>query len=340
MPTNPDRLTGLDSSFLHLEDGATHMHVAGAAIFEGRAPAYDELIEHILSRLHLVPRYRQRLAFVPFGQGRPVWVDDPHFNVAFHVRHTALPSPGGDEQLKRLCGRIFSQALDRSRPMWELWLVEGLSDDRFALLSKTHHALVDGISGVDIVTVLFDTSPEPAGSRPSVSGCRGRCRPMPSCWPTRCWNERPRRPRSRAASAPRSGARARSRPSSAAPLRPGRGCAGGTAHRPAEPAQRPDRTAPQVHLGARRSAAVQDRQERARRHRQRRRAGGGRRALGRYLRRHDEPIDDTVLRAMVPVSVRADVERGALGNRVAAMWAALPIGETDPITRLQRSAPR
>ena len=177
MPTNPDRLTGLDSSFLHLEDGATHMHVAGAAILEGRAPAYDELIEHILSRLHLVPRYRQRLAFVPFGQGRPVWVDDPHFNVAFHVRHTALPSPGGDEQLKRLCGRIFSQALDRSRPLWELWLVEGLADDRFALLSKTHHALVDGISGVDIATVLFDTSPEPAGIAPE----RERApRPLPT----------------------------------------------------------------------------------------------------------------------------------------------------------------
>src|ERR1700743_3117985 len=125
MPTNPDRLTGLDSSFLHLEGGATHMHVAGTAILEGRAPAYDELIEHIVSRLHLVPRYRQRVAFLPVGHGRPVGVDAPHFNGAFHVRHTALPSPGGDEQLKRLCGRIFSQALDRSRPLWELWVRGG-----------------------------------------------------------------------------------------------------------------------------------------------------------------------------------------------------------------------
>src|SRR6202161_634585 len=172
---NPDRLTGLDSSFLHLERDAAHMHVAGCAVFEGEAPAYDELVERIISRLHLVPRYRQRLAFVPFGQGRPVWVDDPHFNVAFHVRHTALPSPGGDEQLKRLCGRVFSQALDRSRPLWELWLVEGLADDRFALLSKTHHALVDGISGVDIVTVLLDASPEP----------------MPVAPPDREWVPRP-----------------------------------------------------------------------------------------------------------------------------------------------------
>jgi diacylglycerol O-acyltransferase / wax synthase len=158
---NPDRLTGLDSSFLHLERDSAHMHVAGCMVFEGEAPSYDELVEQISSRLHLVPRYRQRLAFVPFNQGRPVWVDDPHFNIAFHVRHTALPGPGGETQLKRLAGRVFSQALDRSRPLWEIWLVEGLSEDRFALLSKTHHALVDGVSGVDIATVLFDTSPDP-----------------------------------------------------------------------------------------------------------------------------------------------------------------------------------
>src|SRR6266581_3064853 len=154
---NPDRLSALDSTFLHLEDHSTaHMHVASVMVFEGTAPTPQELVDHVLSRLHLVPRYRQRLAFVPFNQGRPVWVDDPHFNVRFHVRHTALPHPGGEEQLRRLAGRVFSQALDRSRPLWELWLVEGLSDDRFAVLSKTHHALVDGVSGVDIITVLFD----------------------------------------------------------------------------------------------------------------------------------------------------------------------------------------
>src|ERR1700757_2995381 len=163
---NRDRLTGLDASFLHLEHDSAHMHVAGVTVFEGSAPRYQDLVEQITLRLHLVPRYRQRLAFVPLNQGRPVWVDDPHFNVSFHVRHTALPSPGGDEQLKRLAGRVFSQALDRSRPLWEIWLVEGLADDRFALLSKTHHALVDGISGVDIATVLFDTSPEPTGIAP------------------------------------------------------------------------------------------------------------------------------------------------------------------------------
>ena len=158
---NADRLTGLDSSFLHLERDAAHMHVAGCMVFDGGAPTYDELVEQIVARLHLVPRYRQRLAFVPMNQGRPVWVDDPHFNPRFHVRHTALPRPGAEEQLKRLSGRVFSQALDRSRPLWEIWLVEGVSEGRFALLSKTHHALVDGVSGVDIATVLFDTSPDP-----------------------------------------------------------------------------------------------------------------------------------------------------------------------------------
>ena len=134
---NPDRLTGLDSSFLHLERDAAHMHVAGCMVFEGKAPSYPELVDQIGLRLHLVPRYRQRLAFVPFNQGRPVWVDDPHFNLTYHVRHTALPRPGAEADLKRLAGRIFSQALDRNRPLWELWLVEGLQGDRCALISKT-----------------------------------------------------------------------------------------------------------------------------------------------------------------------------------------------------------
>ncbi len=337
MSTNPDRLTGLDSSFLHLEDGATHMHVAGTAILSGRAPTYDELIEHILSRLPLVPRYRQRLAFVPLGQGRPVWVDDPHFNVAFHVRHTALPGPGGDEQLKRLCGRIFSQALDRSRPMWELWLVEGLADDRFALLSKTHHALVDGISGVDIATVLFDASPEPVGAKPEGERLP---RPLPTDAQLLADALRER------ATAPAEIAR-----SVRAALRGPRQVAtklGGAVSGLGAIARAGLHTAPpsplNVRIGPHRrftwvrgdlqqfkavknalGGTVNDVVLAA--------VAGG---LGRYLRYRDEPVDDTVLRAMVPVSVRADVERGALGNRVAAMWAGLPIGEPDPVTRLHR----
>src|SRR4051812_15660926 len=163
---NRDRLTALDASFLHLEDGGAHMHVAAVMIFDGTPPAHDELVEAIEARLHVVPRYRQRLAFVPLGQGRPRWIDDPHFNAGYHIRHTALPAPGGDDELKRLAARVFGQRLDRNKPLWEIWLVEGLSGGRFGLLSKTHHALVDGVSGVDIVSVLFDAAREPAPPAP------------------------------------------------------------------------------------------------------------------------------------------------------------------------------
>src|SRR5918996_1027268 len=156
-----DRLTGLDSSFLHLEDGPAHMHVASTLLFEGPAPEYEEFRDHIASRLHLVPRFRQKLRFVPYGQGRPVWVDDPQFNLNYHVRHTALPEPGSEQQLRTLAARVFSQRLDRTKPVWELWLVDGLSRGRFAIVGKSHHCLVDGVSGMDITTVLFDTQPEP-----------------------------------------------------------------------------------------------------------------------------------------------------------------------------------
>ena len=167
---NPDRLSALDAAFLHLEDHSTaHMHVASVMVFEGTAPTPQELVAHVLSRLHLVPRYRQRLAYVPFDQGRPVWADDPHFNPRYHIRHTALPRPADEKALKQLAGRLFSQRLDRSKPLWEIWLVDRLAGGRFALIAKTHHALVDGISGVDITTVLFDTAPEPAPTpRPPV----------------------------------------------------------------------------------------------------------------------------------------------------------------------------
>src|SRR5215208_3507456 len=165
-----DRLTGLDASSL--------MHVAGVMIFEGDPPPYEDLLEAIDHRLGLVPRYRQRLAFVPFSQGRPKWVDDPHLNLRYHVRATALPAPGSEDQLKELAGRVFSQQLDRDKPPWEIWLVDGLEGDRFAMLSKTHHALVDGVSGVDIMSVLFDTSREPAA--PADTGERWLPRPVPS----------------------------------------------------------------------------------------------------------------------------------------------------------------
>ena len=333
---NPDRLTGLDSSFLHLEQDAAHMHVAGCAIFEGEPPTHAELVEAIDSRLHLVPRYRQRLAFVPFGQGRPVWIDDPHLNLAFHVRHTALPAPGAEEQLMRMTGRVFSQALDRSRPLWEIWLVEGLSGGRFALLSKTHHALVDGISGVDIMTVLFDTSPDP----------------MPVAPPDQPWVPKPipssaqlladaLRERATVPAEMLRGVRAAVRGPRTVAGRAVRsaGALGELALTGLRPAPAtllnvpigPHRRFTWVRGDLDQFKAVKN-------------ALGGTvndvvlaavaGALGRFLRLHGEATDGLELRAMIPVSVRADVERGALGNRVAAMWAPLPVGVTDPDDRL------
>src|SRR3712207_1510439 len=120
-----DRLTGLDASFLHIESDSAHMHVAGVMLFEGSPPDHDELVEALERKMHLVPRYRQKLAFVPLGQGRPRWVDDPYFNLGYHVRVTALPAPGSEEQLRNLAGRVFSQQLDRDKPLWEMWIVEG-----------------------------------------------------------------------------------------------------------------------------------------------------------------------------------------------------------------------
>ena len=170
----------MDASFLHLEDASAHMHVASVMVFEGDPPPYEDLLESIEGRLHLVPRYRQRLAFVPLGQGRPRWVDDPHLNLRYHVRATALPAPGTEDQLRALASRVFAQQLDRDKPLWEIYLVEGLDDGRFALLSKTHHALVDGVSGVDIFTVLFDTSARAGGAAGPRPALAARPRPLRS----------------------------------------------------------------------------------------------------------------------------------------------------------------
>src|SRR3954468_15004009 len=175
-----DRLTGLDASFLHLEDASSHMHVAGVMIFEGDPPPYQELLEAIDRRLGLVPRYRQRLAFVPLNQGRPKWVDDPHLNLRSRGRPPPLPAPASEEQLRALAGRAFSQPLDRDKPLWEIWLVDGLEGDRFALLSKTHHALVDGVSGIDIVSVLFDAEPNPEQPAREDGAKRWLAKPAPS----------------------------------------------------------------------------------------------------------------------------------------------------------------
>ena len=156
-----ERLSVLDAEFLHVEDGVAHMHIAGLSIFEGPCPELAELTEAMATKLHLIPRYRQRIRTVPFELGRPIWVDDPHFDLEYHVRHTALPAPGDDRALRELMAWLMSEELDRDRPLWEIWLVEGMADDRWALVSKVHHCMVDGVSGADLLSVVLDVEPQP-----------------------------------------------------------------------------------------------------------------------------------------------------------------------------------
>ena len=334
---NPDRLTGLDASFLALEKSGAHMHVGSVLVFDGEAPPYEDLLDQISARLHQVPRYRQRLAYPPLSQARPVWVDDPHFNVGYHVRHTALPAPAGEEQLRKLAGRVFSQQLDRSKPLWEIWLVDRVGDDRFAIICKTHHALVDGISGVDIMTVLFDLEPEPPEREP---GPAWYPRPEPSG--SSLFGDALRE---RAGAPVRRGTRRRSASSRLRARRRGRRRrrwpawlrwrrrAGRSA---AEPAQHAHRPAPAVRVGGRRPRPLQGDQGRARRAPSTTscsRSVTG--ALRDHLIRRGRDPEGVELKAMVPVSVRAEEQRGALGNQVAAMYAPLPVGLADPLERFR-----
>ena len=332
---NPDRLSGLDASFLALEKGGAHMHVGSVLLFDGPAPGYDRFVAQLERRLALVPRYRQKLAFPPLVQSRPVWVDDPHFNARYHVRHTALPAPAGEGELRRLAGRVFAQRLDRSKPLWELWLVDALEDDRFAIVAKTHHCLVDGISGVDITTVLFDLDPEPE-EQPAPAPWVPRPEPTPAVLLADALAERARGPFGVA----RAAAAAVSRPQHA--LAAGVAALGGlTAIAQAGLAGAPSSPL-NVPIGPHRRFAWVDGDLET--FKAIKNALGGTvndvvlTVVTGALRRHYEAHGyDTGadLKAMVPVSVRADTQRGALGNKVSTMYAPLPIGLPDPIARFR-----
>jgi WS/DGAT/MGAT family acyltransferase len=181
-----DRLTSIDASFLHREGDNSHMHIGGVLVFEGPPPAFEDYLEHVRGRLQLIPRYRQKLATPPLETGRPLWVDDPSFNLEYHVRQTALPAPGSEEQLLLLTARIASQPLDRTKPLWENWMVEGLEPrekggpERFALIFKTHHSVVDGVSGVDLATVLLDLKEKPDRSSQELEAWRPASVPGPA----------------------------------------------------------------------------------------------------------------------------------------------------------------
>jgi WS/DGAT/MGAT family acyltransferase len=331
-----DRLTAVDASFLTNESSASHMHVGAILIFEGPPPKYVDLVEHIRGRLTMVPRFRQKLVVPPLEAGRPLWADDVNFNLTYHIRHTALPEPGGEAQLKRLAGRVFSQQLDRSKPLWELWLVQGLERDRFAILTKTHHAMVDGVSGVDIGTVLFDLEPVPEPVEVSDDWVP-RSEPSTTELVTRGISDVaavPVKLAERAAAAvrrPETAARkavealegiseivsAFADPAPDVPL-----------NQPIGPHRR--------YVWARSDLST---------FKQIKDALGGTvndvvlavvtGALREWLKGRSIRTEGLELRALVPVSIRSEDERGNLGNRIALMRGPLPVYVEDPVRRLR-----
>ena len=333
-----ERLSAQDASFLHMETDSAPMHVGSLALFEG-APfldaegrfRIDDVRRLITSRLDGVPRFRRRLMEVPFNQGRPVWVDDDRFDLGFHVRLTALPRPGTQEQLITLMARLQARTLDRRRPLWELWFVEGVEGDRVAIIQKTHHALVDGVSGVDVATVLLDVEP----ATPPADVARWYPEPAPSSAQLLAESlaERLAHP---GEAARRAGDLLRD-PGKVAATWQGVGGVLRTAGTPAPRLPFNERVGPDRRFELARAELADARRIKTA-------AGctvhdvvlaavaGG---LRHHLTARGVPVDGLVVRTMVPVSVRDDTEQLALGNRVSAMVAELPMGVADPVQRLR-----
>ncbi len=325
-----DRLSALDATFLDIEDDAAHMHVGAVAIFEGQPPSFEEFLALVASRLDRVPRYRQRLARVPFH--RPVWIDDEEFELERHVHHLALPAPGGDEALKKLAGLVFAQRLERDAPLWDMWLVEGLGPDRFAVVTRTHHCMVDGVSGVDVSTAVLDLRPD-ADPTPPPSPWKPRPTPAPRRLFAEAIQERATAPFALARNAWKPAGRRAVREliEGLAPL--GKLFALGRA--PATPLN--GRTGPRRRF----ETALLDL-----RTVKRVRAAFGTTSNDVILAVVAGALHDLFaargetppagLRVMVPVSVRNASSKGAVGNRVSAMFVPLPVEEPDPGERLRR----
>jgi diacylglycerol O-acyltransferase / wax synthase len=335
-PRHLDRLSAIDASFLHQEGPASHMHIGALVRADGPPPAYEDFLDSIRMRLHLVPRYRQRLVFPPAASGRPLWADDTDFNLEYHVRHTALPAPGSDEQLANLSARVFSQQLDRLKPLWELWLVEGLADGGFALLSKSHHAMIDGIAGVDLGTVLFDLGPEPAPPPEDLEPWTPDREPNPVDLLTTGIAGMTKATMSVASKALHALARPERALEEARVAAEGLGeiAWAGLNPAPASPlnvAIGPHRRFAGVACGLGDFKTVKN-------------AFGGTvndvvlavvaGALRHWLHSRGVRTAGLELRALVPVSVRVAHERNGTGNRLAAMRAPLPVYIDDPLERL------
>lgn len=338
-----ERLSPTDATFLDLESPTLHQHIGAAVVLEaGPLRRSDGGIDieriraAIGSRLHLLPRYRQRLARTPL-EGHPVWVDDPHFSLPFHVRHTALPRPGDERQLKRLIGRVVSQQLDRDRPLWELWVVEGLDGgDRFAMVQKVHHCMIDGIAGVDLMMRLMSTTPE----RRVAPGPPWEPRPFPG--PLALLSGEVSRRTGSALAAVREAPRALRDPLGVADrVREGVSAVAETlgaslrsaSDTPLNQAIGPHRRFDWLDMELAEVKAVKNL------------LGGtvndvvlatvaG--ALRSFLELRRVSPDELLIRANVPLSLRTRDERGTLGNRIALLMPELPVAEVDPAARLLR----
>jgi diacylglycerol O-acyltransferase len=335
-----DRLTSLDASFLHMERLEFPMHVGALSVFEG-ARFFDErghfrigeVRDLVQSRLPLLPRFRRRLMAVPYEMGRSIWVDDDRFDITYHVRHTALPKPGSWEQLVALTTRVQEQLLDRERPLWELWFVEGLEDGNVALIQKTHHSLIDGVSGVDVATLLLDTSPEyvppvveewlpepaPSSSQLLLDSLRERAtEPAEFVRSVRSMLRGPRAAVERAGELGRSMSTMVTRDS----IAPRTSINGRTGrHRLLSVVRVPladVRTIRRAFGGTVNDVVLAG-------------VAGG---LNSLLESRGDDVYDLRLRVMIPVSVRSDDQRGSLGNKVSAMFVSLPVGAAHPAERL------
>jgi diacylglycerol O-acyltransferase / wax synthase len=335
-----ERLSAQDAFFLALEDTNCHQHVGAVLIFDA-APLrtadgrmdIDRVRQAIESKLEFVPRFRQRLAHVPY-ENHPVWVDDDRFRLAYHVRHTALPRPGDERDLKRLVGRIMSQPLDRGRPLWEIWFVEALDGDRCALVSKTHHCMVDGVAGADLMSVILEPIPNPEPGTPKA----WEARPRPSdaelgldavfrriAQPAQAFQALSSALREPTKTLERLGEAVSGLRETLAPaLR-------GTSPTPLNVEVGPHRRFDWLEMRIADLKSVKN-------------ALGGTLndvvltivagALRKFFAKKGHEPDGMKVSALVPVSVRAQDERGALGNRVAQMNAALPVALADPVERL------
>lgn len=338
-----DRLTSTDAGFLHQETPSAHMHVGGVLLFEGPAPRLEDFLDHIRGRLHLLPRYRQKLAVPPAGSGRPLWIDDPDFNLEYHVRHSALPAPGSEAQLLEMAARVASNPLDRTKPLWEFWLVEGLAPaagsqtERFAMIAKNHHALVDGVSGIDLATVLLDFTPEPM--QIDTSGLRPwQPQPEPSALEMLLAGARD-------AAAAAAGLAAQAMTAATQPSRSLellRDAAEGVGELVWAGLNPAPETPLNVTIGPHRRYRIA--RQRLADYKAIKNALGGTvndvvltvvaGGLGTWLRSRGFSTDGLEMRALVPVSIRGEDERGTLGNRLTVMRGPLPVYIQDAVARL------